>query len=234
MSRVNGIKFILAILCLVVVRHSVSADLYVYKPSGTTAASIESLFQKECPNITASVFGRPIDFKKRIKDSKAGSILSLLPVVEHQNGYTVTMRGVLEGENTVPYVFVTQDKPFDLEQGGSVTLGVIDILGPKQMKAYLNDYFGKPVKLKRVNKINDLIFLLTFNVAGAIFIPEPIYAEIAKTTEMQLHALKSDLREGLVTLASLDGADPSTEEVKSCITQLSKELKEILGVEKWQ
>ena len=206
-------------------------DLYIFKPTKEKATVVQDMIQKHCPDINVTVFGRVKDFIDQIESAKPSAIISLLPVVNQYNTYTILSKGALNGVTQEPYVFISIDKPIDPKNIEKMSLGVIDILGRKGMTSYIAELFGKKIEIKRVTKTEDLIPLLTFNAVDALLITKSVFDEIKSTSQLNFVETATELKIGLSTVATMNAEDQG--KLKACVAKLPKDTNAILGVEKW-
>jgi hypothetical protein len=208
-----------------------ATDIFIFKPSKEKASVVQETIQKQCNGVTVTVFGRVNDFMEQIELKKPAAIISLLPVVDSYKPYNVMSKGLLGGQTHDQYVWVSLGKPVDLAAIATLKIGVIDILGRKGMDAYMAQLLGTDVTLKRVTKTEDLIPLLTFNAVDAILVSSGTFDELKQTSQLDFVVTKTELKVGLSTVATIEASEQS--KIKSCISSFSKEINDMLGVEKW-
>lgn len=219
------------LLSILFVTPAYALDLYIFKPTKEKATVVQEMIQKHCSDINITVFGRVKDFIDQVESAKPSAIISLLPVVNQYNNYTILSKGALNDVTQEPYVFISIDKPIDPKNIESMNLGVIDILGRKGMTSYIAELFGKKINIQRVTKTEDLVPLLTFNAVDALLISKSVFEEIKKTSELNFVETATELKIGLSTVATMNPEDQS--KIKACVAKLPKETNAVLGVEKW-
>lgn len=208
------------------------ADLYVFKPTTEKANVVQAMMEGECEGVSITVFGRVKDFVKKVAEEEPSGIISLGPVLALHSDFSVVAQGHLKGGSDANYSFVSVDAAFDPSSLETSKLGVIDILGRKEMKVYMEDLFGGKVATKRVTKIEDLIPLLNFSAVSALFIEESVLDGIKDSTELNLVETKAKHKVGLVSLAISDPAQSDV--LKKCVNKLSPKVNKVLGVEGWK
>lgn len=178
---------------------SYAADLYVFYPTDIRPKSLQEKFNSICPEVKTVAFGRVVDFYRQIDSLPPNAVLSLKPVVTRGNKASMTsvLQGTREGQNSEEYVLVAIDKTVDLAQLGQLKIGVLDILGRKPMKRFMNDLFAQKIKTKRVIKTEDFLPLLTFKLADAIFVSQSTYKKLQAKSKQNLVATATDIRIGL-------------------------------------
>ncbi len=167
---------------------------------------MQSKMTNACPDLKITVFGRFRDFVEKTKETPPSAILSKTSVVKHINGYSVCLHGVRKGSTEEPYVLLSVDKKIDSINLVGITLGVIDILGSKGTKQFVAQYFATKPRLKRVTKIEDLLPLLTFDIADAVLIPENYirYFKQISNLNFVINPVQ-EMTAGIVVLAVKDG-----------------------------
>ncbi|WP_144393855.1 hypothetical protein [Pleionea sediminis] len=206
--------------------------LYVFVPSSVRATAIQNDIQKACPDITVTVFGRGKDFRKQVEEGSPDAILSLIPVIEHSNSYNTIMRGQHNGNMEEDYVLVSIDQALDLNSLKDKKIGVVDLLGRKPMGQFVSQLFQADVKIKRVTKPEDLLPLLTFRSADAIFISERTYQDIKSKSNLNLVATRLNIKVGLAGTALNKKA--AKDKFIDCVKKFDESLNATLGVDKWQ
>lgn len=206
-------------------------SLFVFLPTQVRATALQEKLSDQCRQLDITVFGRSRDFRKQIKLSKPDAILSLGPVVQTQSDYTPLLLGKQSDQKTEPYFFVSIDAPIDIKNVGSKRLGVVDWLGRKGMDQYIADAFGFDIRLKRVVKQEDLLPLLTFGFAEAIFVSKRTHDKLKETSNLNLVVVNTEVVVQLPVVAVKKTTD--AQGLTACFSQLDTETNQLLGVEKW-
>lgn len=211
--------------------HVAAAQLYVFVPSNIRAVAMQKILGARCPDLGITVFGRVKDFSKRLSKTPPDAILTLVPVIKHHPDYSIFLQGYKVGLAAEAYVLVSVDKPIDLKALHKKKIGVVDILGRKAMSRFMQQLFGIKLKIKRVMRSEDLLPLLIFRAADAIFVSELMFAELQKKSNLNLKVTQLDIKVGLAATAqsSLNG-----QEYMKCITAFPAATNTLLGVEKWE
>ena len=232
-------KWVCRDLALVMVSMSVavplsalSNSLYVFLPTDIRAKVLEDQIKTSCPGVEVTVFGRGKDFRKKIKEAPPTGILSLSPVIERSDNFSISMEGKKGGAKKEGYLLVSVDNKLEKEQIPTSKIGVVDLLGRKPMTEYVSQLFGVDVKIKRVTKIEDLLPLLTFKAVDGIFIAESVYNILKEKTELKLQVNNLDIEVGLASAAV---GDPSLKDsLNSCVKKFDQALNSTLGVDQWE
>lgn len=225
------IRLLLPLLMSMISSSVIAASMYVYVPTEMRANAIEKNLNQTCPEIKIKAFGRVKDFHNQVELSTPDAILTLLPTMKSHQAYSLKLHGEKEGSSKEPYIFVSLDKAIDIENLNNVRMGVVDIMGRKPMKAFLNGIFNTKVKLKRVTKQEDLLPLLTFKSVDAIFIPESTFLELSEKTNQNLVRTPLDVQIGLASTAAISS---NADEIIACVQSFPKKINEILGVDQWK
>lgn len=207
-------------------------SLFVFVPTEIKANIIENKISETCKNIQVTVFGRAKDFHKQVVSNPPSTILSLLPVIQYSKGYSPLLQGTRRGSDSEDYVLVSIDQAIGKNDLDKIKIGVLDLLGRRQMNQFVSHLFQEDIKVKRVTKMEDLLPLLSFGSVQGLFISEHIYRKIAPKTELNLVATSLNIRVGIASAAFNSEGD--RDEVTNCITKFEDDLNEVLGVESWQ
>ncbi len=212
--------------------YAVAQELYVFLPTDVRAKALENELVKSCPKLKITVFGRVKDFIAQVKNDQPAGILTLLPTIEHNAGYSVILQGTKDGEGKEPYIFVSVDKPIDVSKLSELKIGVVDILGRKPMKEFVTSLFGKDVAIKRVTKREDLLSLLSFKSVDAIFVSEELHRDLSKKSQLNLVTTPVDVKIGLASTAF--NANTQMNEIVNCVNGFGSEINALLGVDQWK
>ncbi|PCI42982.1 MAG: hypothetical protein COB51_12170 [Moraxellaceae bacterium] len=203
----------------------------MFVPTNIQAAELEKLLSKTCPNIQITVFPRVKDFMTQVAANKPVAILAMVPTIKHIATYKMILEGKRQGNSAESYLMVSVDKALDLTQLATSKIGVLDILGRKQMKVFMSSLLGSSSKLKRVIKQEDLLPLLSFNSVDAIFVSESLYSELKANSQLNLVTTPLEAKVGLASIASME--DTANSALVGCVMQWENGLKLSLGVDQW-
>ena len=101
----------------------------------------------------------------------------------------------------------------------------------KLMKSFVSEILGTKVKIVRVTKTEDILSLLAFGLADAIFISKQSYDKLLTQSHLKLVATKLDIKMELAILAVKESE--SKQVFLSCFNRLDRHTNELLGVDKW-
>jgi len=208
-----------------------SNRLYVFYPTDIRPNKMAKHISEYCPEIDITVFGKIKDFKDQVLRLPPDAILSYAPVINKNQQYSSIVRGFKQGQSHEDYVLVSRDKSVDINKLDSIKIGVLDILGRKAMKSFMNKTLGTKVRITRVTKTEDILNLLSFGLVDAIFISEQRYNKFLTQTQLPLVATKLDIKMDLAVLAVRN--DQSTGLYANCVNQLGKQTNALLGVDQW-
>jgi hypothetical protein len=206
-------------------------SLYVFYPTDIRPNKMAKYITEYCPEINTTVFGRIKDFKEQIHRSPPDAILSYAPVIEKNLQYSSFVQGVKQGQSNEDYVLVSIKKPVALDQLPFIKIGVLDILGRKAMKSFMNKTLGTKVKISRVTKTEDILNLLSFGLVDAIFISQQRYNKFRLQSQLPLVATSLHFKMGLAVLAIKNGISKGI--YANCVNQLDKQTNALLGVDQW-
>jgi len=208
-----------------------SNRLYVFYPTDIRPNKMEKHISEHCPEITTTVFGKIKDFKEQILRFPPDAILSYAPVIKNNQQYSSFVKGFKHGLSNENYVLVSMNDPVNTSQLASIKVGVLDILGRKAMKSFMNKTLGTKVKITRVAKTEDILNLLSFGLVDAVFISEQRYKNILTQSKLPLVASQFDFKMDLAVLAIKNGRPKGP--YANCVNQLGKKTNALLGVDQW-
>jgi len=223
-----------ALLILLLLGFSVWAQkLYVYYPATIRPYILNEKLQALCSGVEIMVFGRYIDFQTRVEADRPDAVLTLPAVVDQNKDYAVQLTGHRVGRAEESYVLLSVEKKLERASLPNAEIGVIDILGRDGMNRFVQNLLGLTPKLKRVNKIEDLLPLLTFNMAGAALIPERYVEYFAKTSKLKFETTEiAGAKAGIVVLAVRPGANAGA--ILQCVRRSVPELNGVLSIDQWK
>ncbi|MCP4348213.1 MAG: hypothetical protein GY795_22150 [Desulfobacterales bacterium] len=210
-----------------------SETLYVFYPSTISSQVMEKELGEACQGVQITVFGRYKDFKAKVGMDSPDAILTKEPVISRTEGYSIQKKGTRKGSADEFYVLLSADKKVDPANIANTPIGVFDILGRKGMKKFIGKYFNPPPRLKRVSKMEDMLQLLTFNMAEAVLIPEiyvKYFKEISKLKFVVTPVRK--MRIGIVSLGVKKGR--SARLTLKGIARMDSKTKALLEVDNWK
>jgi len=223
------------LLCCLIVSVACRAEssLYVFVPTDVRANVLQEKLSNLCSDLKITVFGRAKDFRKEIVKAPPDALISLMIIISKNKTYTTFARGLKEGVTEEEYVLVSLDEPIDVNQIEKLKVGVVDLLGRKPMKEFIGELFQKEVKIKRVTKQEDLLPLLSFGAVKAIFIPQSLYENIKRKSNLDLISTNVNIKLDLVS-AALGSSPDAKEQFANCIANFDQNLNRTLGVEQWK
>ncbi|RLC14657.1 MAG: hypothetical protein DRI57_14130 [Deltaproteobacteria bacterium] len=213
-------------------RTGYSETLYVFYPTTTRSQIVQKELDRVCPGIEITVFGRYEDFKAKIGMNSPDAILTKDPVIRQIGGYLTKMEGARKGATDEPYVLVSVDKKVDPHNIGNAPIGIFDILGRKGMKKFVSRYFTATPRLRRVSKMEDMLQLLTFNMADAILIPE-IHVNYFKEISKLNFAVTPvpGMRVGIIALGVKQGKHAP--QIIKGLSGMDNKIKALVEVDDW-
>lgn len=208
-----------------------ATDLYVYVPTALKAKAVENILARACPTLSWTVFGRARDFHAQVAQATPGAVISLDPAIDAAGSYDRVASGMLGGESTEEYLLVTAGAPLSVAALDGKRLGVMEIMGRKDMNRFVQDSLKRKVSLQRVTKIDDLLPLLLFETVDGLFVSRSTFNYLKKTSELSLSATSTGVKAGLSALAS--GKQVPHAEMTACVTRFSGEINAVFGVDTW-
>jgi hypothetical protein len=229
-----GIHTILVIILNLCATAGAGEKVYVYCITTGKPLVLQHELQQRCPDCEFTVFRRHIDFEERLSIDSPAVIITLPRLIKQIPGYTIQLRGTRKGKNAETYVLVsdkTQITPADI--GSQSVIGVIDFLGRAGMKAFISGLFATAPMPQRVSQIEDLLPLITYNMAQAVLLLERDVPYIQQKTKMNLVITPLPAaHEEIIAIAAKDAAKAAS--LLTCIRRLDGDTNAFLGVDAWK
>ncbi len=223
---------ILLIIFIFASEYTMSSEVFVYMPTSVKADTLELAFKNNCPNLNVTVFDHVKKFEENIAKEKPAGIVTFSTNIFRQENYEFVRRGEREGKLDEPYVFASLNNAVDIEQVDSLSIGVVSFLNRKDMKSYLAELFGVNIRLRGVQKREDLLLLLLYGSVDVIFVPEYVFREIKNISKVNLISSPANVSIMLAGAAILK--DKKDLKIEKCIDSLPKQTNSLLGVDSWR
>ncbi len=161
------------ILLLFIVNLSFGENLYVYYPSTMKSNVVQQKIQGVAGDVTVTVFGKYRDFAMKTAMDLPDAVLAKGEGLEDLSGYTVSANAYRNGSKNEKYVLLSIDNPLQVDaMTADMVIGIVDFNRRNVMKNFVSSFVGSAPKVKHVTKVEDLLPLLTFQMAQGVIIPE--------------------------------------------------------------
>jgi len=202
--------------------------LYVFYPTMVRSQVLQKEFSKTFAGVDVIVFGKYGDFRAKIAADSSAAVLTRPALIDQLPGYEKRLTGVRDGKTEEAYRLVSVGKPVKTDSLGSITIGVLDFLGKQGMEEFVSSMTRHHAKVKRVMKLEDLLPLLTFEMAQAILVTDEQIALLKKTSNLDLIVTQlPGAQSGIIALGAQKSASPDAV-IKALRTQT------VLGVQQWK
>ncbi len=209
-----------------------SETLYIFFPSTVRPRILQQKFSDANPKIQVIVFGRFVDFRDKMASNPPDAVLSLPIVVETLDSYTIKFKGKKNGEESEPYYLLSVDRNIDIAKANEITIGAVDFLGRKGMKEFVSSMFSSPPAIKTVTKIEDLLPLITFEMANAILVTETQAAYFQSVSNLNFVKTRiPNIQSGAISLAMRTGKEAP--DIVLTLKTLDKDLLKLMGNVQW-
>jgi|LFRM01.2.fsa_nt_gb hypothetical protein len=211
-----------------------SEKLYVFYPSATRPHIIFEKLQSSMKDVRVFVFGNASDFLARVSMEPPDAILTKTAIIHQLNNYSIVFRGA-RGENTEErYVLVSmKNSNHSPAIDSESVVGTVDFLGRTGMINFVREIFPVMPRIKRVNKPEDLIPLLIFEMADFVLTEESKVEFLKTLTNRPLEVTPlSAGKQGIVALAVFKGKKGTA--VINGLKSLQSETKQLFGIDKWK
>jgi hypothetical protein len=212
-----------------------AVKLYVYVPSDVRPAVLQKALAAAMPAAAISVFARIRDFETGVAESPPDCVLTSRPLLERRGDFKPVLQGLAGKQPEERYVLVSVGKATDPARLDDIELGVVEILGKKDMVDFVAKLVGASaaIRLKRVAKPEDLLPLLQFQLAGAVLVPTRTLKSLREKSALDLKV--TEIKTANVGLPAL-AASPAGRfaAIQAGVLSLNAEVKGMLGVEEWR
>lgn len=224
-------------MTIVAILYSICAaeeKCYVFFPTTDRPQAIQDKLQSSLSGVTVTVFGRINDFNAKLELEPPDAIIAKPALISQFNNYEVTLTGLRKGKAEETYVVLSIGAPVDLQTiGAETTIGVIDVLGRAGMKSFISQFFKTEPKLKRVTKVEDLLPLLSFNMAAGVLI-EDIFVNYFKSTS-QLDFKTTSLPQTQSKIIALGiRKNGKADKTTAALKKADKALCSVFEVDSWK
>ncbi|MBN1306941.1 MAG: hypothetical protein JXA18_03425 [Chitinispirillaceae bacterium] len=221
-------------LCFAISSTCAQEKLFVFYPTTTRPQTVQERLEENANDVSVTVFGRYVDMSEKIVNEPPDALLSKPALIRQLGNYTIALNGIRKGTAKETYVLMSINTPIDPKTVGAQTvIGAIDVLGRTGMKSFIGRFFPVEPKLKRVTKIEDLLPLLTFNMADAVLI-EAVFIQYFKSTshlEFTVTSL-SETDSGIIALAIKNNG--KAENTLTAFKKAGKGINTLFEVDQWK
>lgn len=185
MTTTHSKNIIILFFALFTITLNVSAreNVYIFYPSVLDPHSFQDSIAQVMKGVSVTVFGRYENFIDKTKKEPPNGVITKKILVEKQlEDYKISLSGEKKGNIKTNYIILSTDKQLNVESINNTTvIGVTDILGRKDMRIFLTEFFPTVPKFKRVPKVADLLSMLSFGAVSGIMIQD-VFLEYFKST----------------------------------------------------
>ncbi len=227
-------KLFLILMVYLIGNSSAQDKVYVFYPSVARPQAIQDKIQSSAQGVEVTVYGRYNDFTAKMEMEPAQMIITKPALINKYDDYEVKIKGTRAGKTEESYVLLSINNRVDIATLTPETvIGTIDIFGRNGMNDFAKQFFTKVPKLKRVIKMEDLLPLLTFNMAAAILVQEPAVQYFESTSNLKFTITKlSETKDGIVALAVKSGG--KADKIATVLKSADKELCSFFEVDLWK
>jgi hypothetical protein len=184
MNTIARKSILLTVVCFLLTQSTLAQNLYVFYPTDVRPAAVESQLKQACAGVQITIFGRQKDFASNVTSGSPEAVLTSGETATQLAGYAPKLQGVAKGAKSEDLILVSVDKGLDVAGLGSATIGVVDILGRKGMADFVGKWISPAPQVNPVAKIEDLLPLLSFNMAQGIFITKAHLEMVKKASNL--------------------------------------------------
>lgn len=163
-----------AAVCMLLLFFALSAEkLYVYYPSPLRPNVVQRMIDGKSGSVAVTVFGKYRDFVMKVQMDSPEAVMTMEGTIKELTGYTKKLSAARGGATSEEYVLLSVGAPVapgDLD--ATAIIGVVDFMRRNSMNSFVEKFVGVKTKVKHVTKIDDLLPLISFNMAKAVLIPK--------------------------------------------------------------
>ena len=210
-------------------------QVFVFEPfTSVRPHSLRPFLARASRKVGFVIFPRYREFAKAVRDQNPDAILVRPGIAAHMEGYKTLLVASRDGQTEESLVFLSVDKKVNLEELPDSKIGVIDFLGKKETRDWLNDRLDvKSSEVRTVAKIEDLLTLLQFKYVDSVLVPRNYTLSMQHKTRLNLKETNPGaLKIGLPVLAVKDDPD-RIKVIREAVLSMDVETTEALGLDKW-
>lgn len=211
---------------------AIKPRLFVYVNTMTKASSLQKELQRAVPGAQIKVFSRTRDFQKAVSDESPEAVIArrnLVQGVKMKPG----LQGLRNGKKTEAYTLLAVDKRVDASALDGKNVGAVDEFGRRQTSKFVSKSLGVKPMVKRTVKVEDLLALLQFSAAEAIFLPKRFTAVLQKASQLKL--VETSLPSASMPLPAVGFvSDEAKALISPSIKKLTGSINQKMGVDSWQ
>ncbi len=222
------------IICFSALHIFADNKLYVFYPTLARPQAVQEILQQSLSGVSVTVFGRYNDFSEKVSTDQPEAVLAKPEIIKQLGNYSIALNGVRNGKTNNTYVLISVKEPIDLKNINSETIiGTIDILGKTGTENFIRDIFPEISKIKRVNKVEDLLPLLTFNMVSAVIIEEVFVKYFRSTSHLELGISPiPEVKSGIIAVGVRKESDIANE--LKTLKKHDRETGALFEIEGWK
>lgn len=220
---------VLLLLSMVI---GVSAEnLYVYYPSTMKSNVVQQKMQSASSDVTVTVFGKYRDFQMKAAMDSPDAVLAKKEGIVDLAGYTVSVNAHRNGSKNEKYVLLSVDNAIDpVSITPQTVIGVVDFNRRNVMNDFVASLLGKLPKVKHVTKVEDLLPLLTFQMAQGVVVPESDVEFFKKKSNLNFVATPLSGTSSVAVVATKGGGANAVKVAQ----ELTKLMPGFMGSVEWK
>jgi len=198
----NVLAALSIIICATASTTCAEGKLYVFYPTTARPHAVQERLQHVFEDLNVIVFGRQSDFQAKMNSDAPDAVITKPALIDGYIEYSVALKGVRKGKSHETYVLVSIGKPLEpLQVNNETVIGAIDLFGRNGMRSFVCQFFSVEPKIRRVTKIEDLLPLLSFDMADGVIVEEIFMGYFKATSHMNFNATPlSAPKSGIVAL----------------------------------
>lgn len=234
LSRIRSFGALLAFLCSMALYSFAEEKLYVFYPTTARPQTVQETLKESFSGVEVTVFGRYNDFNEKVATDPPDAVIAKPALIEQLGGFSIVLSGMRNGKSEDTYVLMSLKNPIDPKDVSSETvLGAIDVLGKAGMESFIKKLFQAGPKLKRVTKVEDLLPLLSFNMASGVIVEDVFVNYFRATSQLELGITPLPaVKSGIIGLALKNGA--KAEKTVNSLKKGDKKISTLFEVDAWK
>ncbi|MDO5576822.1 MAG: hypothetical protein Q4F84_07055 [Fibrobacter sp.] len=225
---------ILFFVCFLITNSFAQNKLYVYYPTVSNSEIVKNTLVKQIQGPTIEVFAKHDEFVGKVSLDQPDAIIAKSVLISTQlTNYEILLNGQRGEKAETKYVILSTNKPLAIQSVNSSTvLGVVNFLGRNGTDQFEKQFFTEQPRLKRVSKPNDLLPLLSLNVAAGILIEDFFVDYFESTSQLEFFVTPAQSVPGTVGFAVKKGA--TSDKTIELLKQTNKEICDIFHIDMWK
>lgn len=202
-------------------------------PGHYDVLKLQESYSEYLPHRRVLVFGRIRDLERMMESHPSATVIAPADFPEFHPGRNPRLWALRRGELRQHYFVVSTGKNFQPSELPQLKAGMIDFLGRENLPVFVRKHFGfEPKSLKRVNRREDLITLLSLEAVETVILSESSLREL-KETSKQNYIVLAQSRDRIPILTLSAAGSHIDLDLETAIRSQPESINREMGIDGW-